>query len=556
MSDRLFQNDCNKAIIEGYDQGWHQQIVAMATGTGKTWVFSELYEAIKPKLPGQMLVLAHTEFLVDQNIATMRAINPSLKVDKEMAEHRADPSTADVICASVPTLGRKNTSRLTSYVIERFDKIIVDEAHHTPADSYMNVLKAFRVLEDGTDKLLVGFTATPTRTDGKALGEIYKKNIFTYSMRQAIEDGYLTPIKGYRVFTKTDISNVSTTHGDLNKVELEQAIDSPERNKLVVDAWRTKAEGRKTIVYAAGVQHAQNLADAFYEAGYAAKAVWGDDPLRDEKVRWHKNTAGSVLVNAQLLIEGYDDPSISCVVIASPTASSIKFTQMCGRCTRLFASKVDSLILDITDSCGQHSLMTLPMLMGMPANLDLQGYGLLNALQMIEAKQEEFPNIDFSKLKTMTGLQHFIEQVNLFEVRFPPEVEGASDFRWTKAVTGGYVLRVPKLSCDTTGDAPGIVRIEQDLLDKWQISGIIRNRAFQGFRNSIEEAFAVADQQIRERAPESVVLVNRQALWMNKPATKGQLTLLGRLYGKREWPDDLNQGQASHWIDQRIGGKK
>src|ERR1035437_3844822 len=369
MQDRPYQTAFGEAVIAAYDQGWHQQLASMATGTGKTYCFSSLFEKLRSRLPGQMLVLAHTEELVEQNLNTLREVNPYLQADKEMAEHKANPM-ADIISASVATLGRKNSPRLERFL--HVDKIIVDEAHHTPANSYMNVLNYFEVLQDGTPNLLLGVTATPTRSDGKALGEIYKKLVYTYSLRQAIEEGFLVKVRGYRVTTNTDISKVSITAGDLNAGELIEAIDTQARNYRVVKAWLDKCEGRKTVVYSAGILHAQHLAASFNEAEIEAKAIWGIDPDRELKLEWHKNTAGSVLVNAALLVEGYNDPSISCIVLAAPTASGVKFTQMCGRATRLCDGKTDCIILDVVDISGSHSLCTLPMLMGMPASLDLQ----------------------------------------------------------------------------------------------------------------------------------------------------------------------------------------
>ena len=493
MPERPYQEICNTSVIAAYDQNWHQQIVSMATGTGKTWAFSALYERIKSRLPGQMLVLAHTEELVDQNINAMREVNPSLQVDKEMSTHKADPSLADVICASVGTLGRLNTSRLAKYDMSKWDKVIVDEAHHTPANSYMNILEAFGVLKDGTNKLLLGVTATPERMDGKALGAIYKKLTYVYSLRQAIDDGYLVKVRGYKITTGTNLSNVSIEGGDFNKIELEQAIDSPERNKQVVDAWLERCENRKTVVYAGGIEHAKHLAEAFQERGIPANYIHGGSPDRKELLEWHRNTAGSVLVNAQLLIEGYNDPSISCIVIAAPTASSVKFTQMCGRATRLYPGKTDCIILDMVDISGGHSLCTLPTLMGLPSNLDMCGKSLSDTCKLIEDMQAENPSIDFTKLKTADGVAQFITEFNLFEIRFPAEVEANSDFIWSKAIDGGYVMRIPLQKNDATGAKPGIVRIHQNLLDKWDIDGYIGGRGFHGLRDTVEEAFAGAE---------------------------------------------------------------
>jgi hypothetical protein len=196
------------------------------------------------------------------------------------------------------------------------------------------------------------------------------------------------------------------------------------------------------------------------------------------------------------------------------------------------------------------------MLMGMPANLDLRGESITDAVQLIEDMQEENPNIDFTKLKDVHQIQQFIEQVNLFEVRFPKEVEENSEFRWVRAIDGGFVMRVPRPKADSTGTKPGRVRIYENVLGEWEIDGRIKDKLFHGVRKSIEEAFGCADQQIRQRSPESVCLVNRSAAWMSKPATPAQMKMLNRLYKGKAWPEDFTQGQASHFIDQRIGGKK
>jgi len=556
MELRPYQNEAIEAVCTAYDQGWRQQILSMATGCGKTVVFTSLYEKLKSRLPGKMLILAHTEELINQSIATMQAVNPSLRVGKEMAEHKADTTVADVVVASVASLGRKNTSRLDRFKPEDFDLIVVDEAHHTTADSYRNILEHFRILEDGTPKLLLGTTATPSRADGKALGEIYKKMTFVYSLRQAIEEGYLVKVRGYQVVTETNLSNVSTAGGDFNKIELEAAINTPERNKAIVEAWLKYGESRLTLAFVAGIAHAKALAEAFTAAGVAAEAVWGDDSERTDKIARFRQGVTRILVNVGIMTEGVDIPEIGCVIIARPTQSGVLFAQMCGRLTRLFPGKVDGIVLDMVDTSGGHSLCTLPTLMGLPSNLDMCGKSLSDTCKLIEDMQAENPSIDFTKLKSADGIQQFITEFNLFEIRFPAEVEANSDFTWSKAIDGGYVMRIPLQKNDATGAKPGIVRIHQNLLDKWEVTGYIGSWGFHGLRDSVEEAFAAADQQIRERAPASVVLVNRKASWMTKPATKNQMTLLSRLYGKNKaWPEDFTQGQASFWIDKRIGGK-
>ena len=552
--DRNYQTEAIEAVLTAYDQGEHQQLLSMATGTGKTRTCSLLYEKLKSRIPGKMLILDHTEELIDQFVATMKSVNPSLRIDREMAQHKADPDKADVVVASVPSLGRLNTTRIIKYDMSQWNIVIVDEAQHTLAESYMRILEAFGVLGD-TKKLLLGMTATPFRADGRTLGEVYKKIVYSYSLRQAITDQWLVPIRGYRVVTQTDISGVKVSGGDLDKIVLESTINTPERNKAIVDAWLKFGDQRSTLVFAAGIEHAKALSETFTEAGVPSKAIWGSDDDRSEKLQEFRDSKIQVLINCNLLTEGVDLPRISCIILARPTKSGVLFTQMVGRSTRLYPEKTDSIVLDVVDICGSHSLCTLPMLMGMPANLDLRGESITDAVQLIEDMQEENPNIDFTKLKDVHQIQQFIEQVNLFEVRFPKEVEENSEFRWVRAIDGGFVMRVPRPKADSTGTKPGRVRIYENVLGEWEIDGRIKDKLFHGVRKSIEEAFGCADQQIRQRSPESVCLVNRSAAWMAKPATPAQMKMLNRLYKGKQWPEDFTQGQASYWIDKRIGGK-
>jgi ATP-dependent helicase IRC3 len=151
---RPYQKAAIEAVCTAYDQGCQRQILSIPTGGGKTIVFSALYESLKSRLPGKMLIITNGEELVDQAIQTMRAVNPSLRIDKEMAEHRADPANADAIVASVASLGRKNTPRLQKYNWEEWDKIVIDEVQHSTATSYLNILNAVGILNENTSKLL------------------------------------------------------------------------------------------------------------------------------------------------------------------------------------------------------------------------------------------------------------------------------------------------------------------------------------------------------------------------------------------------------------------
>lgn len=534
----------------------------MATGTGKTVVFSKLPLRLKPILPGQTLVLAHREELIDQAVAKMRAVNPSLRIDKEKAEHRADPSQADVIVASVATLGRKGTKRIEKYNWSQIDKIITDEAHHSIAQSYLNIYDAAGVLRPDSKQLLLGVTATPQRGDGKALAQIYQKIVFTYSMRQAIEDGWLVDVRGVRISTGTNLDSVKTVGGDFAQDMLSDAVNNPKRNQLVVKAWLDHAENRQTVCFTVDIQHAVDLAAMFKQYGVKAEAVWGDDPERAEKLKRHRAGDITVLLNCGVLVEGYDDWHIGCVLLARPTKSSVLFTQMVGRGTRLQDNtgnlieivtacpeaciKRDCIVIDVVDASSRHSLVTLPTLMGMSARMDLKGGSVVKAVQTLEKAQKEHNSIDFSTLDDITKLATFIENVNLFDVKFPPEVENNSQLSWHPAANGGFILLLPNKD---------EVRVKETLLAQWEISGIIHGNKYRGIRNTIEEAFKAADDLVHDKAAESLKLLRREEKWHSQPATPAQLNLLRKFMKGKPFPPDLDKGQASRLISSFLAGK-
>ena len=573
MPARPHQVAARQAVLADYDAGYRQVVVSMATGTGKTFVFAEMYEALKSRLPGKMLILAHTEELIDQTIAALRVMYPTLRVDKEMAEHKADPSKADIIVASVASLGRKGTKRVDKYNWDEWTTVVVDEAHHTPAASYRNILDCAGVLRPDSNKLLLGVTATTQRADGRPLEEFYKKISYSYGLRQAIDDGWLVDVKGYRVDTVTSLDGVATSNGDFNKDELADKVNNPERNNRVVTAWTELGQGRQTVVFAANIAHAQALALEFKARGVNAEAIWGEDPLRSQKLEHHKAGHTTVLVNVGVLVEGYDDWRIGCILLARPTQSECLFTQMCGRGTRLqentgnlkakptswsLPCKEDLIVIDVVDNSSKHSLMTLPSLMGLPDGLDLKGGSAVGALKVLEAAQEDNPTVNFTDLQSIDGLKSFVEQVNLFELRFPAEVESNSELKWCHAVAGGYRMRIPGPMIGNPAHRDytqtGEVRIKQNFLGQWEIKGKVKKQEFEGIRSTMEEAFVAADHVVRERANYVMDLLDRKPTWNGKPMKKNgkQHNLLRKLYPGKQWPSDFTMGQASFWIDKRL----
>jgi ATP-dependent helicase IRC3 len=554
MELRPYQQAALDAISKEYDQGIRRMLHVMATGTGKTICFGSLPSLMKTRLPGQTLILAHTEDIVKQNADKAQTVNPSLKIGIEMAGSYADATNDDIISTSVQTLGRKGTERVQRFNWNNIDKVILDEAHHGVTDGYSRILDAAGSLRSDTHKLLLGTTATPQRPDGKALSDLFEKVAYVYPIRTAIKDGWLVPIRGYRTRTDVSLDAVSKRpEGDFVQSELATAVNTPERNRQVVDVWLKYGENRKTLVFSVDIKHAVDLAEEFKHRGVSTEAVWGDDPDREQKLKDHQMGKIQVLCNCSLTVEGYDDPSIACILDAAPTMSAVRYTQKVGRGTRLFEGKIDLIVIDVVDGTSKHSLLTLPTLMGMQACLDLQGRGVLDVVEALEALKEEHPSVDFTKLESLDKAAWLIEQVDLFQVRFPAETETASDLVWFKAVDSGYKIRVPKEGSTRAG----FVRLFEDAIGKWEIVGRINDEDFHGVRPSFEESIKVADEQIRKRVnPITLQTILREATWRGKPATKGQIKMLTRLFPHKQFLlDQMTAGQASHLISERLARK-
>jgi len=292
------------------------------------------------------------------------------------------------------------------------------------------------------------------------------------------------------------------------------------------------------------------MAAAFRDSGYNAEAVWGDDPDRVEKLQRHVGGQTAILCVCQLLTEGYDDPTISAIVLARPTQSPVLFSQCVGRGTRLAPNKKDLIVIDVVDGTMAHSLVTLPTLMGLSNTLDIKGRPLTEAAAFIEELQAKNPAVDFAKCEDIDDAKLLVEQVDMFSIKFPAEVEQNSELTWFRAACGGYKMLVPK---EGTSSA-GLVHIYENALGIWELDGRVKDEAFHGTRGSFEEAIKVADEQVRKRVNlQTLSCVKREALWHKKPVSGGQVAMLKRLFPHRAFAFELmNSGQASRLISERL----
>ena len=341
MNLRPYQKEAIQAIESGWDE-YKKQLLVLPTGCGKTIVFSQVAKDRTEK--GRVLILAHRDELIEQ------ARDKYYKLTGDFTEkEKASESSSDmwpVTVGSVQTLMRE--SRLQRFSHDHFKTLIVDEAHHSLADSYQKILNHF-------DADVLGVTATPDRGDKKTLGEYYDRIAYEYSLLQAVQDGYLCKINARTVPLEIDMSAVKVRVGDYEVNSIAEALE-PYLNPIA-EAIKTYAGNRKTVVFLPLVSIAQEFRDILQEHGLDAREVNGNSEDRKEILEWFdKAGPGSVLCNAMLLTEGWDCPSVDCIVVLRPTKIRSLYVQMIGRGTRPAPGKENLLILDFLWMTQRHNL--------------------------------------------------------------------------------------------------------------------------------------------------------------------------------------------------------
>jgi superfamily II DNA or RNA helicase len=360
-------------------------LVVSPTGTGKTVLFAEAARLASKRV----MVVAHREELLVQaadKIETVMGERPEIEQSILWANESVF-GKSKVVVASVQTLNARMKSgrRMNRFSPDEFSLLIFDEAHHAVSNSYRRVAEWFH--KTNRNCKILGFTATPDRSDKLALGSIFESVAFDYNIRQAIDDGWLVPIKNTVVSVDgLDFTNVRSTAGDLNKKDLAAVMEFEKVLHGVAVPTLDLIGDIQTIVFAASVKQAERLAEIFdrYRPNCAG-FVSGDmepDRRRDVIARF-KSGALQILVNVGVATEGFDAPGVGCVVMARPTKSRSLYAQMVGRGTRpspgvpdrydtpeerragiAASNKPHCMVIDFAGNSGQHRLIHATDILG------------------------------------------------------------------------------------------------------------------------------------------------------------------------------------------------
>jgi superfamily II DNA or RNA helicase len=373
---RPYQSAAVLAVREAWDAGHKRTLLVMATGTGKTWTFARILTQRRDEGRGRALVIAHRIELIEQGAAALEAAGLSVEIesgDRLASQHGSllhGPS--DVVIATVQSLRGK---RLTRWSEMAFGTIVVDEVHHATAASYRNVIDRFPLAH------LLGVTATPDRGDKVGLGGVIPHVAFQYELRQAIAEGYLSPIRCVSLSAaELDLKSIRITrqeHGrDLNPADIATQIEGAEAMHALAVQIVEVVGTRQTLIFTPTVLTAHKLADVLVSlTSTGVRACDGGSAKEDrsDAVTKFRESKIQFLLCCALWTEGADFPCTSAVIILRPTKSRSLFAQMIGRGTRLHPGKVDCLIADLTTNSDDHTLATpLDVLAGKPIPDDIR----------------------------------------------------------------------------------------------------------------------------------------------------------------------------------------
>lgn len=516
-------------------------IVVAPTGAGKTVILSALAKEVGHD---KALILQHRDELVSQNMAKFRAVNPGALVSLYTADNKS--WRGDAVFAMVQTLCRHVEA------MPALDLLIVDEAHHVAASSYRKIID--RAREVNPKCKIAGLTATPMRADKKALRDVFDNCAEQITIKELIDMGFLVPPRAFviDVGTQEKLFQVRMLTTDYDMAEVEAIMNKAVVNQEVVRHWKERAGNRKTVVFCSTIEHAADVTASFAAEGIRAEMLTGKTPAGERKaiLRRFKADAIQVLVNVSVLTEGFDEPTVSCVVLLRPCSFKSTMIQMIGRGLRPVNCKEhpgvikhDCIVLDFGTSILQHGDLDADANLGKATREHCAGEEMIEA--PVEAPTKRcpedfgtdyiFPDREGKKgcgaevpagsrvcpfcgflFEKDAGEAEFFERVAMQEI----DLINKSPFRWVDLFGTGRVLIASGFGTFSVVASPDG--------QNWSALGMARDSKVME-RLAVSHkvaAIAMADDFLRQN--EDSGSAKKSAGWMRQPASPRQVELLQR----------------------------
>lgn len=504
-----------EAAIDAWDRrreaGLQRGIINLPTGTGKT----VLGLSIAKRTGGRVLWLAHRDELIEQPLRAIEAIWPEAQTGVVKADR--DETDAQVVFGSIQTVCRPNRlERLSG-----FDLAVVDEAHHGAAATYRRTLEGLGCFNGGPPVL--GLTATVERGDRLGLDCVFEDIVYQLQLLQAIQDGWLVDLRTEHVVLDFNLDEIGIVEGDYNQGQLGEAMLRAGAADATARAYLDHAAERKALIFTVTVDQARRTAEALQRHGVAAEWLCGTTPIEERRAMLARLKEGETMVvaNCAVLTEGFDEPSVSAILVARPTRSKTLYMQMIGRGTRIFPGKEDCLIIDLVGASKDHKLVQAPALFGLdPAEVEKKT--VTEAL----AQRASMEN---------TLVRSFLSAGK--------RARGRKSFRWVEAGPGLYAI--------SAGDRGTVLLVKGG--EGWIAEVAPKDRALsieqiQNTPVDLELAQGIGEDYIRRASAE--VLASENAFWRTKPASPKLLLALSKW--RISPPEDVTAGEASDLLTAAI----
>lgn len=498
MKLRAYQKECLDQIKNKKNGSY---LIQMATGLGKTYTFAQLEDVIS----GRILIISHTKELVKQ---PEKYFKSSFGIEQGKQQSKGDER---IISATRKTM----VNRLHKFFPWDFEIIIIDEAHHAPAQTYLDILDYF------DPRLVLGFTATPNRGDKIGLDTVFKQIIFEKSLKWGIQNNYLSDITCKLVNIKYDLKGVRSNKKDFTVSQLNEAVNIEEANKSIAEAYEKHAVGQ-TLIFCCSVDHCYKVSELIP----GSKVIDGKTKSeeRDQILKDFENRVFKVLINCLVFTEGTDLPLIETVIIARPTKNASLYTQMVGRGVRLHPDKE---YLTLIDCVGINaSICTAPTLLG------------LKTESVPESRKNEIEG-DLFDLESIIDFESdcpetWIKNVQIVNIWANDNEYNTHDVNYHKMANGDLVL------------SPFKKGMKKIVIKKPDELGFT---IYNGKTEKIQDVFDRCFVWLRDNFYEEIQLWNTEKIkqWGRVPATESQLKIINKRLPKFD-TSKLKKGEASQLI--------
>ena len=323
----------------------HRKVLLVSpTGSGKTVMAGGITQRYLSKKDKKVLVMVHGDELIDQwgqSCYKMFGIKSGIikSGHKPARRHRLQ-------IASVQTAVRRKP-------VEDVGLIIVDECHRALASSYQKMMEKY------PNAYIIGWTATPVRSDGQGFGDVFDKLIVATTKNQLIKDGFLVPFKLFVTsLNPAMLKNVGMKGNDYDEKALGELMQDDTIMANAYKSWKQHADGVQTISFCSSVEHARSVAQMFQDEGVNAAMVCGETPSWERKNIVNQFRAGKItyLANMGVFTEGFDVKSVGAVQLLRATKSYGLYSQMIGRGMRIYEGKEHCILLDHGNNWIEHGL--------------------------------------------------------------------------------------------------------------------------------------------------------------------------------------------------------